>query len=73
MLACKYIYARGFFVSHALDTAAKWTLERQSPKVKQVQGDAQGKKSVTSRHNIRHPELVSGSIGRSKTNGEKCA
>jgi hypothetical protein len=39
MLACKYIYARGFLVSHALESAAKWTLERQSPKVKQVQGD----------------------------------
>ena len=32
MLACKYIYARGFFISHALESAAKWTL-------KQVQGD----------------------------------
>jgi hypothetical protein len=32
MLACKYIYARGFLVSHALESAAKWTL-------KQVQGD----------------------------------
>jgi hypothetical protein len=32
MLACKYIYAWDFLVSHALDTAAKWTL-------KQVQGD----------------------------------
>ena len=32
MLACKYIYAWGFFVSHTLDSAAKWTL-------KQVQGD----------------------------------
>ena len=32
MLACKYIYARSFFVSHTLDSAAKWTL-------KQVQGD----------------------------------
>jgi len=31
-LACKYIYARSFLVSHALDSAAKWTL-------KQVQGD----------------------------------
>ena len=39
MFACKYIYARSFLVSNALDTAAKWTLERQSPKVKQVQGD----------------------------------
>ena len=35
MLACKYIYARGFLVSHALDSAAKWTL-------KQVQGDVNG-------------------------------
>jgi len=32
MLACKYIYAWGFFVSHTLDSASKWTLE-------QVQGD----------------------------------
>jgi hypothetical protein len=32
MLACKYIYAWGFFVSHTLDSASKWTL-------KQVQGD----------------------------------
>ena len=32
MLACKYIYAWGFLVSHTLDSAAKWTL-------KQVQGD----------------------------------
>ena len=32
MLACEYIYARGFFISHALESAAKWTL-------KQVQGD----------------------------------
>ncbi len=32
MLACKYIYARSFFVSHALESATKWTL-------KQVQGD----------------------------------
>jgi len=39
MLACKCIYAWGFFVSHTLDSASKWTLERQSPKVKQVQGD----------------------------------
>jgi hypothetical protein len=39
MLACKYIYARSFLVSHTLDSAAKWTLERQSPRVKQVQGD----------------------------------
>ena len=32
MLACKYIYARGFLAFHALESAAKWTL-------KQVQGD----------------------------------
>lgn len=32
MRARKYIYARGFLVSHALDAAAKWTL-------KQVQDD----------------------------------
>ena len=32
MLACKYIYAWGFLVSHRLDSATKWTLN-------QVQGD----------------------------------
>ena len=32
MLAREYIYARRFFISHALESAAKWTL-------KQVQGD----------------------------------
>ena len=31
-LACKYVYTGSFFISHALDSAAKWTL-------KQVQGD----------------------------------
>ena len=66
MLACKYIYAWGFFVSHTLDSASKWTL-------KQVQGDAGGRMTVTCHRNIRHPELVSGSIGQSKTNGEKSA
>ena len=66
MLACKYVYARSFLVSHTLDSAAKWTL-------KQVQGDIGGRMTVTCHHNIRHPELVSGSIGQSKTNGEKSA
>jgi hypothetical protein len=32
MLACNYVYAGRFFISHALEIAAKWTL-------KQVQGD----------------------------------
>ncbi len=32
MLARNYVYARRFFISHALESAAKWTL-------KQVQGD----------------------------------
>ncbi len=37
MLACKYIYAGFFFISHALESAAKWTL-------KQVQGDVNFRK-----------------------------
>ena len=35
--------------------ASKWTLN-------QVQGDAGGKKTAKYHHNVRHPELVSGSI-----------
>jgi hypothetical protein len=45
MLACKYIYARSFFVSHTLDSAAKWTL-------KQVQGDVNSGKLFRMNSNL---------------------
>jgi hypothetical protein len=55
-LARKDIYAGLFLLSHRLNNAAKWTL-------KQVQGD----ELLRNQHGVenhRHPELVSGSIGR---------
>ncbi len=51
------------FFSHRLSLAARWTLERQSPKVKQVQGDGI-LQNLRCRLKLRHPELVSGSIAR---------
>ena len=50
MLACNYVYAGRLFISHALESAAQWTL-------KQVQGDANWRGFL-----IRHAELVSASI-----------
>jgi hypothetical protein len=55
-LAGKDIDARLFFLSHRRSLAAKWTL-------KQVQGDGNFDKNGIS-FTQRHPELVSGSIGR---------
>jgi hypothetical protein len=55
-LARKDIDAGLFLFSHRLNNAAKWTL-------KQVQGD----ELLRNQHGVenhRHPELVSGSIGR---------
>jgi hypothetical protein len=61
MLACKYIYARGFLVSHALDTAAKWTL-------KQVQGDVRFCKMFRMNSNIQAVtlNLFQGPLGNSR-------
>jgi hypothetical protein len=55
-LARKDIDARLFFFSHRFNNAAKWTL-------KQVQGDGFFN-NQRQYHIPRHPELVSGSIGR---------
>ena len=66
-LARKDIGARLFFLSHVKSLAEKWMLERQSPKVKQVQHDEllENTNHPQNRHqNHRHPELVSGSIER---------
>ncbi len=60
MLACQHIDAGLLFFSHRSSDALKWTL-------KQVQGDGMFYLFVPAqrhRQNQRHPELVSGSIGR---------
>jgi hypothetical protein len=67
MFACKYIHARGFCVSHALKSAAKWTL-------KQVQGDVNFRKMFRLNSNLHAVtlNLFRGPSGHSKLT-VKCA
>jgi len=67
MLARKYIYTRSFFVSHALESATKWTL-------KQVQGDVNFRKMFRLNSNLHAVtlNLFRGPSGHSKLT-VKCA
>jgi hypothetical protein len=68
MLACKYIYARGFLVSHALDIAAKWTLKQVQGGVNCYQSDVNFGKLYRMNSNLQAVtlNLFQGPSGNSK-------